>query len=62
MESVSVVVLSWRITYTEVTAYSSDNCAAVKGAFVVVLQKTGVVIRRVLCESCSWRRGVLRMV
>ena len=46
---------------TDVTANSSDNCAAVKGAFVVVLQKTGVVIRRVLCESRCWRRGALKM-
>ena len=46
---------------TDVTAYSSDNCAAVKGERVVVLQKNEVVIRRVLCESRCWRRGVLRM-
>lgn len=46
---------------TDVTDYSIDDCAAVKGALVVVLQKTGVVIRRVLYESRCWRRGVLRM-
>ena len=45
---------------TDVTDYSSDNCAIVKGARGVVLQKTGVVIRRVLCESRSWRRGALK--
>lgn len=61
MESVSDAVLSWRITYTDVTAYSSDNCAVVKGARGVVLQKNGVVIRRVLCESRCWRRGALKM-
>ena len=46
---------------TDVTAYSSDNCAAVKGERVVVLQKNGVVIKWVLCESRCWRRGGLRM-
>ena len=46
---------------TDVTDYSSDNCTVVKGAFVVVLQKNGVVIRRFLCESRSRRRGVMRM-
>ena len=43
------------------TDYSSDNCAVVKGARGVVLQKNGVVIRRVLCESRCWRRGGLKM-
>ena len=46
---------------TDVTDYSSENCAVVKGALKVVMQKNGVVIRRVLCESRCWRRGVLRM-
>ena len=46
---------------TDVTANSSDNCAAVKGALAVIFQDNGVVIRRVLCESRCWRRGVLRM-
>ena len=45
---------------TDVTANSSDNCAVVKGALKVVLQKNGVVIKWVLCESRCWRRG-LRM-
>ena len=61
VESIVVVVLSWRITYTDVTAYGSDNWAVVKGDLVVVLQKNGVAIRRVLCESRCWRRGGLRM-
>lgn len=46
---------------TDVTANSSDNCAAVKGALAVIFQDNGVVIRRVLYESRCWRRGVLRM-
>ena len=46
---------------TDVTDYSIDDCAVVKGALVVILQKNGVVIRPVLCESRCWRRGVLRM-
>lgn len=46
---------------TDVTAYSSDNCVVVKGDLMVVLQKNEVVIRRVLCESRCWRRGVMRM-
>ena len=46
---------------TDVTANSSDNCAVVKGALVVILQKNGVVIRPVLCESRCWRRGALKM-
>ena len=46
---------------TDVTANSSDNCAAVKGALAVIFQDNGVVIRRVICEWRCWRRGVLRM-
>ena len=42
---------------TDVTDYSSDNCAIVKGAREVVMQKNEDAIRRVLCESRSWRRG-----
>ena len=42
---------------TDVTDYSIDDCAVVKGALVVILQKNGVVIRPVLCESRCWRRG-----
>ena len=45
---------------TDMTAYSSENCAVVKGALKVVMQKNGAVIRRVLCESRSWRRGALK--
>ena len=43
---------------TDVIAYSSENCAVVTGARGVVLQKNGVMIRRDLCESRCWRRGI----
>ena len=43
---------------TDVTADSSDDCVVVKGDLMVVLQKNGVVIRRNLCESRCWRRGI----
>lgn len=46
---------------TDVIGGSSDNCTVVKGTLTVVLQKNRAVMRRVLCESRCWRRGVLRM-
>ena len=46
---------------TDVIGGSSDNCTVVRGTLTVVLQKNRAVMRRVLCESRCWRRGVLRM-
>lgn len=48
---ISAVVLSLREHNIDVTSYCSDNCSVMKGALVVVLQKTGVALRRIPCAS-----------